>query len=134
MSRLTFLGLLAACLIITAPLELLLHTGVYRRWRRLALALAPTAILFCAWDVYAIRAGHWEYNPSYILGWRLPGRLPVEELLFFLITPTCAILTLEAVRRRKPHWPIGDEPPREDRPGVRCAASRRQGRAERETQ
>ena len=29
---------------------------------------------------------------------RLPGRLPIEELLFFLVIPTCAVLTLEAVR------------------------------------
>lgn len=109
MSHLTFLGLLAACLIVTAPLELLLRTRVYRRWRRLALALAPTVIMFCAWDIWAIHAAHWTYNARYILGWRLPGSLPIEELLFFLVTPTCAILTLEAVRRRKPNWTIGDE-------------------------
>jgi len=24
--------------------------------------------------------------------------------------PTCAVLTLEAVRARRPHWLIGDEP------------------------
>lgn len=109
MSHLTFLALLALCLIVTAPLEVVLRTRVYRRWRRLAQALAPTVIAFCAWDIYAIRAGHWTYNPRYILGWTLPGRLPIEELLFFAVTPTCAILTLEAVRRRKPHWRIGDE-------------------------
>jgi hypothetical protein len=25
------------------------------------------------------------------------------------VIPTCAVLTLEAVRARKPHWLIGDE-------------------------
>jgi hypothetical protein len=35
--------------------------------------------------------------------------LPLEELLFFVVIPTCAILTLEAVRRRRPQWTIGDE-------------------------
>ena len=29
--------------------------------------------------------------------------------LFFLVIPTCAILTLEAVRVRRPQWRIGDE-------------------------
>lgn len=118
MSHLTFLGLLAGCLIATAPLELVLRTGVYRRWRRLALALAPTVIVFCAWDIYAIGAGHWTYDARYIVGWRLPGALPIEELLFFIVTPTCAILTLEAVRRRKPLWRIGDEPRAVDRAGA----------------
>jgi hypothetical protein len=39
----------------------------------------------------------------------LPGRFPLEELLFFVVIPTCSILTLEAVRRRRPQWTIGDE-------------------------
>jgi hypothetical protein len=33
----------------------------------------------------------------------------LEELLFFIVIPTCAVLTLEAVRVRRPHWIIGDE-------------------------
>jgi hypothetical protein len=39
----------------------------------------------------------------------LPGRLPLDEVLFFLVTPTCAILAFEAVRAVK-RWPVGDEP------------------------
>jgi hypothetical protein len=31
-------------------------------------------------------------------------------VLFFVVIPVCAILTLEAVARRRPGWPIGDEP------------------------
>ena len=40
----------------------------------------------------------------------LPGRLPLEELLFFLVIPVCAVLTLEAVRTQRPDWLVGDEP------------------------
>ena len=109
MAHLTYLGLLAACLIGTAPLEILLRTGVYGRWRRLVLALAPTVVVFVGWDVYAINRRQWQYDHRYITGVLLPGRLPLEELLFFLVIPTCAVLTLEAVRRRRPQWTIGDE-------------------------
>lgn len=109
MRHLVYLGLLAGCLLGTAPLELVLHTGVYARWRRLLLALVPTAIVFVCWDLYAIHRGQWSYDSRYLTGVVLPGRLPVEELLFFLVVPTCAILTLEAVRRRRPQWRIGDE-------------------------
>ncbi len=35
LSHLTYLAILAACLIGTAPLELVLHVGVYAQWRRL---------------------------------------------------------------------------------------------------
>ena len=59
MSHLAYVGVLVACLLGTAPLEILLRTRVYARWRRLLLALAPTLVVFVAWDLYAIHAGHW---------------------------------------------------------------------------
>lgn len=111
MRQLTYLAILAACLIGTAPLEIVLHTGVYARWRRLALTLIPVVIVFGGWDLAAIEAGDWYYDPAYLTGVWLFGRMPVEELLFFLVIPTCAVLTLEAVRARRPHWIIGDEVP-----------------------
>jgi lycopene cyclase domain-containing protein len=107
--RLTYLLILAGCLIGTAPLEIFLHTRVYARWRRLLTALIPVVVVFAAWDIAAIAADWWHYDARYLVGVRLPGRLPLEELLFFLVIPTCAVLTLEAVRARRPQWLIGDE-------------------------
>jgi lycopene cyclase domain-containing protein len=107
--RFTYLVILGGCLLGTAPLEIFLHTRVYARWVRLAVTLVPIALVFSAWDVAAIAARWWHYDVDYLVGIRLPGRLPIEELLFFLVIPTCAVLTLEAVRARKPHWLIGDE-------------------------
>ena len=107
--RLTYLLILAGCLLGTAPLEIFLHTRVYARWRRLLTALVPVVIVFAAWDVAAIAADWWHYDARYLVGVTLPGRLPLEELLFFLVIPTCAVLTLEAVRARRPQWLIGDE-------------------------
>jgi lycopene cyclase domain-containing protein len=97
--HLTYLVVLAGCLICALWLEPLLRVGVLRRWRRLALTLAPVVAVFVAWDVAAIAAGHWSYDRGQILGVTLPGRLPVEELLFFIVVPLCAILGFEAVRR-----------------------------------
>jgi lycopene cyclase domain-containing protein len=108
--HLTYLAILAGCLLGTAPLEFVLHVGVYRQWRRLGVAILPVAVVFAVWDVLAIHAGMWHYDGSYLVGVTLPGSLPLEELLFFLVVPLCAVLTLEAVRARRPHWSIGDEP------------------------
>lgn len=104
-----YLGLLAGCLLGTLPLELFLHTRVYARWRRLAATLLAVLLVFGAWDVLASITHTWRYDHRYLLGVTLPGGLPVEELLFFLVIPTCAVLTLEAVRARRPQWRIGDE-------------------------
>ncbi len=113
--RFVYLGLLAGCLAGTATLELFLKVGVYRRWRRLLLTLTPTAVVFVAWDLAAIRAGHWTFDPAQVVGVTLPGGLPLEELLFFLVIPVCAILGFEAVRAVR-GWPAGDEKPAEDEP------------------
>jgi lycopene cyclase domain-containing protein len=107
--RFSYLAVLAFCFLGTLWLELFLKVNVYRRWRRLLLALAPTVVLFVAWDLAAIAAGHWSYDPAQLVGVVLPGRLPLEELLFFLVIPTCAILGFEAVRAVR-GWPAGDEP------------------------
>jgi lycopene cyclase domain-containing protein len=108
--RAVYVLILVACLVGTLPLEFALRTRVYARWPRLLGALLPVLIIFGLWDVAAIRSRWWHYDPRYLVGVTLPGRLPLEELLFFLVIPTCAVLTLEAVRSRRPDWLIGDEP------------------------
>lgn len=110
MRHLTYLLILAACVLGTLPLEFLLHTRVYARWRRLLGAVVPVLVIFAGWDVAAVHARWWHYDGAYLVGLWLPGRLPVEELLFFVVIPVCAVLTLEAVRARRPEWLIGDEP------------------------
>ena len=107
--RAGYLLLLLGCLLATAPLELVLHVGVVRRWRRLALTVLCVLVPFTAWDVWAIGRHQWSYSRRWLTGLRLPGRLPVEELLFFIVVPVCAVLTYEAVRARRPTWPAGDD-------------------------
>lgn len=91
-----YLLVLLTCLALTAPLEFL-GAGVYRRPRLLLGALLPTVTLFVVWDLVAIAAGVWDYNSRYLLGVFLPGAIPLEELLFFLVVPLCGLLTYDAV-------------------------------------
>ena len=121
MDRYHYLFVLGACLIITAPLELF-GSGVYRHARRAAAAILPVAAVFIVWDLLAIAADVWSYNPRFVTGIGFP-QVPFEELLFFVVIPICAILTLEAVGRRRPGWLIGDEPAE---PGVPDPAERDQ--------
>ena len=100
----------AAVLVGTAWLEVLLRARVYRRWRRLLLTLLPVVAVFVVWDIYAIASGHWWFDESLITGIKLPGDLPIDEVVFFLLVPIAAILTLEAVRSAT-GLPVGDEAP-----------------------
>ena len=101
----TYLLVMAGCAVVTLPLELVLRARVYARWRRLLLTLLPVLLVFVTWDVLSIHAGFWSYR--HLTGVRL-GNLPIEELVFFLVIPTCSILTFEAVRRLRPGWIVGD--------------------------
>jgi len=94
--RFLYVGVLAACLVATLPLELVLRARVYARWRRWLLSLAPVVVVFTTWDAYAISRHHWTYAAGQTTGWRV-GNVPIEELAFFAVIPTCAILTYEAV-------------------------------------
>ena len=71
--------------------------GFYRSPRRLFLAIALPLPVFLLWDVVATSRGHWSFNPDYITGWML-FNLPVEEVLFFIVVPFCALFTWESVK------------------------------------
>lgn len=108
MQRFGYLGVLLFILAGCLWLEVALRTRVLRRWRRLLLALVLPVAAFTCWDAYAIAQGHWWFDTDRILGVWLPGAVPVDELLFFLLIPLASILTLEAVRSVQ-GWPCGDE-------------------------
>lgn len=94
--RWQYLAVLAACLATTAPLEIF-GPGVYRQWRRLIKAVFPVAAVFLVWDEIAIAAHVWTYNDAYLSGLSIPFRVPIEEVLFFVVIPVCALLTYNAV-------------------------------------
>ncbi|GAA2328410.1 lycopene cyclase domain-containing protein [Dactylosporangium salmoneum] len=102
--RWTYLLVLAGCLVGALWLEPLLKVGVLRQVRRLALTVLPVAAVFVAWDLLAIHAGHWHFDRRQITGVFLPGGLPLEELLFFVVVPVCAILGFEATRLTLRRW------------------------------
>ena len=94
--RWQYLISLAACLLITAPLESF-GDGVYRQQRRRCRAVLPVAAVFLIWDEVAVAAGVWTYDARYISGLSIPFRVPIEEVLFFVVIPLCALLTYNAV-------------------------------------
>jgi lycopene cyclase domain-containing protein len=116
-ARLSYCGVLLLIVCGSAWLEFALRTRVLVRFRRLLLAVVPVVVVMFAWDGYAIAHGQWTFSPTQSLGWLLPWRVPVEELVFFVVVPFASILTLEGVRSVT-GWCLGDEPvePRSSEP------------------
>jgi lycopene cyclase domain-containing protein len=109
MRNLSYLAMLIFTICGSFWLEIFLKVGVLKRYKRVLRSIVPVATIFLLWDAFAISSGHWKFDPTQIIGVFGPGGIPLEEYLFFLIIPIAAIMTLEAVRRVKGHWPVGDE-------------------------
>lgn len=98
MDRFQYLIVMGLCVLVTLPLEFVFDARVWRRPRRLAVALAPAFGAFVLWDVWATSTGTWGFDSDYTVGVSLPGGMPIEELVFFVVVPVCALLTFESVR------------------------------------
>jgi len=73
------------------PVMLQLGTGadiLWARRRRVLLTILPTTLYLATADALAINGGTWTINPARSLGVMIGGVLPLEELLFFLLTNT----------------------------------------------
>ncbi|MEJ5256004.1 MAG: lycopene cyclase domain-containing protein [Acidimicrobiales bacterium] len=98
MNRFEYLILMGLCVALTIPLQPLFGARICRRPRRLARTLLPVVAVFYLWDALAIARGHWWFDRRYATGVELPLGVPIEELVFFIVIPLCALLTFEAVR------------------------------------
>jgi len=69
----------------------------YKYPLRLVYAIGFPFAVFIVWDGFAASRGHWSFNENFITGIRI-FNLPVEEILFFIIIPFCALFTWEVVK------------------------------------
>jgi lycopene cyclase domain-containing protein len=104
MKQWSYMAMLVFTLCGSGWLEIVLKTGVLRRFKRVTLSIAPISILFLIWDGYAVARGHWFFDRAQILGIYGPFSIPLEEYLFFFIVPLAAILTLEGITTVIPKW------------------------------
>lgn len=68
----------------------------YKKWRFLFPALFISAIIFIAWDIWFADKSVWSFNRDYLLGFFIAG-LPIEEWLFFFITPFSCVFIYEVL-------------------------------------
>ncbi len=76
------------------PLALQLGLGADLLWRRrwlLLTALLPAVGYLATADALALHAGIWTIAPQQSLGILLGGVLPLEELIFFLLTSALVV-------------------------------------------
>ena len=87
-------------LILVVPLLYTFHPRI--RYDRcipaLALSVAVVSPCYLAWDALAIRWGEWSFNPRFVTGLDIL-KLPVEEILFFVVVPYSCLFIYESLAR-----------------------------------
>jgi lycopene cyclase domain-containing protein len=94
--RYQYLALMGLCLLGTAFLEFRFDARIWRRPRELALTLLIPFGVFNFVNEVAVWRHLWSYSRLYTTGIMLPRRYPIEEVVFFIAIPICALLTFEA--------------------------------------
>lgn len=82
MAKLTYILLDLGALGVAIGVGIALRQRWLRHWRWSLCTVALVALPFLAWDMLAVKLGHWTFNAAYTLGPRAFG-LPLEEYLFF---------------------------------------------------
>lgn len=104
----TYLSLELAWALPPIMLQMAFGGDILRRYGRLVLLsiLSLTLYLSLA-DFLAIGSGTWEINPAQSLHWLLAGVLPVEEVVFFLITNTLNTFGMVLILAEESHQRFG---------------------------
>lgn len=74
----------------------------FKEWRAVFIATCCVAIPFLLWDEFFTQWGVWGFNTKYLLNIYL-GRLPLEEVLFFVVIPYNFIFLLKVIQAYFPN-------------------------------
>ncbi|BDC17344.1 lycopene cyclase domain-containing protein [Acidianus sp. HS-5] len=78
---------------------LFLSLKVKRNYKALLFSIGVTAPIFLVWDFIATWIGSWSFNPKWVLGIYVID-LPIEEVLFFVVTPFATLLIYDFLRTK----------------------------------
>jgi lycopene cyclase domain-containing protein len=95
--KIEYFLVLAAAFIIPFIYSFSRKLDFYKYPLKILFALGIPFSVFMVWDWGAVLRGHWSFNEKYITGFKIIN-LPVEEILFFIVVPFCALFTWEVVK------------------------------------
>ena len=83
---------------VIVPLLFTFHPKLnfYKTWWAFSPAIILTGLCFVIWDNWFTRLGVWGFNYQYLTGVTI-GKLPVEELLFFICIPYACMFTFHCL-------------------------------------
>jgi lycopene cyclase domain-containing protein len=67
------------------------------KWKLFLMTDVVILFIYLAWDFWAVSKGSWYFDREQTVGLYLFSRLPIEEVLFFIIVPLMVVLTYLAL-------------------------------------
>ncbi len=70
-----------------------------KAWRAFLYTDAIILLVYGVWDLWAVGRKSWGFDDAQILGFKLFGDLPIEEVLFFILVPLVTIISYKTLLR-----------------------------------
>lgn len=97
MTHLSYLAVIAFVTICALGINLGFGLRIGKRWRELILTESAIVIIYLSWDTWAIAKKNWFFDTHQIVNINVLPKVPLEELLFFIVVPLTIILSYQAL-------------------------------------
>lgn len=97
MTHLAYLAVIAFVAICAVGVNLGFGLRIGKRWRELLLTELFIVIIYLSWDTWAIAQKNWFFDTRQIVNIDILPKVPLEELLFFIVVPLTIILSYQAL-------------------------------------
>ncbi|MEI6407390.1 MAG: lycopene cyclase domain-containing protein [Actinomycetes bacterium] len=93
MSHLSYLVVITFVAICAFSINLGFRLHIGKQWRNLIRTQIVIVIIYLSWDAWAIAKKSWFFDARQIVNFDVLPKVPVEELLFFIVVPLTIILS-----------------------------------------
>ena len=97
MTHLSYLAVIAFVTICALGINLGFGLRIGKRWRELILTEFAFVTIYLSWDTWAIAKKNWFFDTHQIVNINVLPKVPLEELLFFIVVPLTIILSYQAL-------------------------------------
>ncbi len=97
MTHLSYLAVIAFVALCALGINLGFRLRIGRYWRELFLTQFAIVIIYLSWDTWAIAKKNWFFDPHQIVNLNVLPKVPLEELLFFIVVPLTIILSYQTL-------------------------------------
>jgi lycopene cyclase domain-containing protein len=108
MTHLHYLGVLLFVMLCAGFIATAFRPRAPHFWRSFLYVDGVILAMYLTWDYWAISRKNWYFDSRQILNFNVLPRIPVEEVLFFVVVPFTTILTYLALKNLT-GWKVGEE-------------------------